>query len=92
MLLDDLAGGKFKFIGSSPLTGNKNNNIPENKGTHNDDKYSIYIQFDKDEPKELYSDLHIDDDFNLTLYGPGPQSEFTFTDNITGKTFKIFAK
>ena len=79
MILDDLAGGKFKPAGIQQSN-------PEQK------KYSIFIQFDGDEPRELYQNIDINNRFHLTLNGPGPQSEFVFTDNITGKKFKLFAK
>jgi hypothetical protein len=79
MLIDDLAGGKFRTLSLG--------NTPKENS-----KYSIFIQFDEDAPKELYQNLKVGEQFTLTLNGPGPTSVFTFTDNVTGKQFKIFAK
>jgi len=79
MLIDDLSGGKF-------------NNARIIKNTETSDNYSIYIQFDGDVPKQLYNNIDIGDKFHLTIHGPGPSSVLIFTDNITGKQFKLFAK
>lgn len=79
MLIDDLSGGKFK---NASIVNNQ-------KDTS---KYSIFIQFDDDAPKELYQNIKVGEQFTLTLNGPGPASVLIFTDNVTGKQFKIFAK
>lgn len=80
MLIDDLSGGKFK----STAIVQKQQVSQEN--------YGIYIQFDGDEPKQLFTNIKVGDNFHLTIHGPGPSSELIFTDNITGKQFKLFAK
>jgi len=76
-ILDDLTGGKF----SSDKSKLENNT---------EKVYSIFIQFDDDEPSELYNNIDINKRFNLVL--TGNDSVFIFTDTKTGKKFKLFAK
>lgn len=77
-------GGKFKSILPKQYE--------EDLQNHTGETYSVYIQFDGDEPKELFRQIPMIDKVVFTLDGPGPQSEFIFTDTVTGKQFRLFAK
>lgn len=80
-LLDDLTGGMYSA-----------SRKPQENATGK--TYSIYIQFDGDEPALMYDKIDPEKIFRLSLSAPkpGPPSEIIFTDTTTGKTFKIFAK
>lgn len=80
-IVEDLMGGKFNT--------DKPNSKPNQQ---NADVYSIFIQFDEDEPCELYNNIDINKRFNLVLTGKGHDSVFIFTDTRTGRKFKLFAK
>lgn len=76
-ILDDLTGGKFSA--NKQKIDQQTNKV-----------YSIFIQFDNDEPAELYNNIASNKRVNIVL--SNDKSEFIFTDTKTGKTFKLFSK
>lgn len=56
-------------------------------------QYSIWCQFDNDEPVLVVGGLQDKVTMQFTFLNPGkPGSDITFTDSKTGKVFKLFAK
>jgi len=100
MLINDLMGGKFNSI-IRPSNNNSNfdggdfggDDFDDDDFEENEDQtYSVYIQFDDDEPKELFQDIPYGDKIVFPINGPGPQSNYIFTDLSTGRKFRLFAK
>lgn len=62
------------------------------KNEENDDnKYSVYVQFDDDEVILLSVDIDMDDEFIISLH-PEDKNYLQIRDQQTNKQIKIFAK
>lgn len=57
----------------------------------NDNKYSVYVQFDDDEVIMLSADIDMDDEFIISLH-PEEKNYLQIRDQQTNKQIKIFAK
>lgn len=54
--------------------------------------WSLWLQFDEDEPAVAVENISIGDRLNISWTGPGETSEIIFTDPKTKRTFRLFGK
>jgi hypothetical protein len=76
-IFNDLTGGQY----SKPAKAD----LQPAAGT-----FAVYMQFGDDEPQCLQPGIGANNSYNITMYH-GDQY-LVFTDNVTGKTFKLFTK
>lgn len=67
------------------------NNLTKGFKKEEEDKYSVYVQFDDDDVIMLSADIDMDDEFIISLH-PEDKNYLQIRDQQTNKQIKIFAK
>jgi len=99
-IIHDLSGGFYKKIKTNE---NIETNKEQSEDSDNEETYSVYFQFDDDQPVRLFGDINIEDAIQFEIGLGFEEDEETgeiiedssvmeFTCPKTNKKFKIYAK